>query len=172
MILQLYLYPNRYGVVVLVGLMFATIICYIPYSGKVWRGESLANWLFSSIWWKKVWRINRSANRLSIVSTKLDGFSLANHGRFTKFANLPPPPPNFPTIWYMGLWPITKCHIIIITWALIVCLIHILSTLRPATLGLRVYISDKSLVLMLQLLHVAQVELSYWKAQYFHICQD
>ena len=26
---QLYLYPNRYGVVVLVGLMFATIICYI-----------------------------------------------------------------------------------------------------------------------------------------------
>ena len=25
---QLYLYPNRYGVVVLVGLIFTTIICY------------------------------------------------------------------------------------------------------------------------------------------------
>ena len=40
MILQLYLYPNRYGVVVLAGLMFATIICYIPYSGKVWQIDS------------------------------------------------------------------------------------------------------------------------------------
>ena len=44
----------------------------------------------SSIWRKKVWQINRSANRLSIVSTKLDGFSLANHRRFTKFAKLSP----------------------------------------------------------------------------------
>ena len=26
---QLYLYPNRYGVFLLVGLIFATIICYI-----------------------------------------------------------------------------------------------------------------------------------------------
>ena len=53
--------------------------------------ESLAdlvNWLFSSIWWRKVWWINRSANRLSIVSAKLDGFGLANHGRFAKFAKL------------------------------------------------------------------------------------
>ena len=47
-------------------------------------------WLFSSIWWKKVWRINRSANRLSILSTKLDGFSLANDVQFTKFAKLSP----------------------------------------------------------------------------------
>ena len=29
MISQLYLYPNGYGVVVFVGLMFAAIICYI-----------------------------------------------------------------------------------------------------------------------------------------------
>ena len=28
----------------------------------------------------KVWRINRSANRLLIVSTTLDGYSLMNHG--------------------------------------------------------------------------------------------
>ena len=36
---------------------------------------------------KKVWRINRSSNRLLIVSfTSFDGFSLANHGWFTKFA--------------------------------------------------------------------------------------
>ena len=60
----------------------------IPYSRKVWWGESLANWLFSSIWRKKVWRINRSANRLSIISTKLGGFSLANHGWIAKFAKL------------------------------------------------------------------------------------
>ena len=38
-------------------------------------------------WGKKVWPINRSANRLLIESTNLDGFSLVvNHGRFTKFA--------------------------------------------------------------------------------------
>ena len=62
----------------------------VPYSGKVWQGETLANWLFLSIWLKKVWWINRSVNRLSIVSTKLDGFSLTNHGRFAKFAKLSP----------------------------------------------------------------------------------
>ena len=49
---------------------------WIPYSGKVWQ--------------KKVWQINRLANRLSIVSTKLDGFSLANHRRFAIFAKLSP----------------------------------------------------------------------------------
>ena len=37
---------------------------------------------------KKVWRINRSANRLPIVSTKLD--SLAKYELFTKFAKLSP----------------------------------------------------------------------------------
>ena len=37
---------------------------------------------------EKVWRINRSAKRLLVVSTNLDGFSLANHGRFVKFATL------------------------------------------------------------------------------------
>ena len=36
----------------------------------------------------KVWQINGSANGLFIVSTNLDGFSLANHGRFAKFAKL------------------------------------------------------------------------------------
>ena len=51
-------------------------------------------------WRKKVWRINRSANRLLIVSTTLDGFSLANHGRFTKFAKLSPP--NFAAIATVG----------------------------------------------------------------------
>ena len=37
---------------------------------------------------KKVWRINRSANRLLIVCTNVDGFSLANDGQFAKFAKL------------------------------------------------------------------------------------
>ena len=36
----------------------------------------------------KVWHINRLANRLLMVSTSLDGFSLANHGRFAKYAKL------------------------------------------------------------------------------------
>ena len=57
--------------------------------GKFGR-ESLANWLFSTIWQKKIWRINRSANRLLNVSTNFDGFSFANHGRFAKFIKLPP----------------------------------------------------------------------------------
>ena len=35
---------------------------------------------------KKVWQINRSTNRLLIVSTNLDSFSLANHGGFAKFS--------------------------------------------------------------------------------------
>ena len=34
--------------------------------------------------------MNRSANRLSVVTTNLDGFSLANHGRFAKFTKLSP----------------------------------------------------------------------------------
>ena len=41
-------------------------------------GKSLVNllfWVFS----KKVWWINRSAKRLLIVSTNLDGFGLLNH---------------------------------------------------------------------------------------------
>ena len=36
----------------------------------------------------KVWQINRLTNRLLIVSIYLDGFSLVNDGRFTKFTKL------------------------------------------------------------------------------------
>ena len=38
---------------------------------------------------KMVWRIARSTKKLGIVSIKLDGFSLATHWRFAKFANPP-----------------------------------------------------------------------------------
>ena len=62
----------------------------LPYSGKVWQGENLTNWFFLSLWRKKVLQINRSANRLFIVSTNLGGFSLANHRWFVKFAKLSP----------------------------------------------------------------------------------
>ena len=62
----------------------------VPYSGKVWRAECLANLLFSSVWWEKVWRMNRSAKGLSMVTTNLDGFSLANCRRFAKFTKLSP----------------------------------------------------------------------------------
>ena len=93
--------------------MHRHILNDVPYSGKVWQGESLTSWLFSSIWQKKVWRINRSANRLSIVSTKLDGFSLANHGRFAKFTKLSPCQ-TFPLYgsWDESykLWLFNGCH--------------------------------------------------------------
>ena len=39
---------------------------------------------------EKVWRMNRSANWLSIVTTNLYGFSLANHGRIAKFTKHSP----------------------------------------------------------------------------------
>ena len=62
---------------------------HVPYSGKpVWWGECLTNLLFSSVWQKKVWRMNSSAKWLLIVTTNLDGFSLANRRRFAKFAKL------------------------------------------------------------------------------------
>ena len=46
----------------------------------------------------------RSANRLLIVSTNLNGFNLANHGRFAKFTKLSPCQP-FPLY---GTWPIFR----------------------------------------------------------------
>ena len=60
----------------------------IPYSEKVWQGECLANLPFSSIWQKKVWRMNRSAKELLIVTITLDGFSLVKCRRFTKFSKI------------------------------------------------------------------------------------
>ena len=92
----------------------------IPYSIKVRRGESLADRLFLSIWQMNVWRINRSANRLSIVRTNLDGFSLVNHGWFAKFAKLSPYQ-TFPlySIWLAILlnatWITIRTYYIIIT---------------------------------------------------------
>ena len=53
-------------------------------------GESLANWLISNIWQKKDWQINRSANRLLIVNTNLDGFTLANRRWFANSPSFPP----------------------------------------------------------------------------------
>ena len=64
------------------------VIHHVPYSGKVWQGECLVNLLFSSIWQKKVWRMSRSAKGLLIVTTTLNGFSLANCKRFAIFAKL------------------------------------------------------------------------------------
>ena len=46
-----------------------------------------------------------------------------------------------------------KCYILLVTCALVIYLICMPSALRPAALGLRAYISGKSLVPMLQLLH-------------------
>ena len=57
--------------------------------GKFGR-KCLANLLFSSVWWKKVWQMNRSAKGLSMITINLDDFSLANRRRFAKFAKVSP----------------------------------------------------------------------------------
>ena len=76
----------------------------LPYSGKVWQAECLANLLFSNVWWKKVWRMNRSAIGLSMVTINLDGFSLANRRQFAKFVKLSPRQ-TFPLY---GIWPMVR----------------------------------------------------------------
>ena len=64
----------------LVSYVFNTIrLLKYRIEGKFGRRESLANWLFLSIWQKKVWWINRSPNRLLIVSNNLGGFSQVSY---------------------------------------------------------------------------------------------
>ena len=53
-----------------------------------------------------------------------------------------------------------KWYILLVTCALVICLICMPSDLGPAALELRLYISGKSLVSMLQLLHVY-----HWQAK-------
>ena len=66
------------------------MICnYVPYSMKVWWGKVWRTDSFEHLA-KKVWWINRSANRLLIVSANLDGFNLMNHGWFAKFTKFSP----------------------------------------------------------------------------------
>ena len=55
---------------------------------------------------------------------------------------------------YVGLCPITKWYITVVTWALVVCLIYIPSALGPAAVVFWVYISGKLLVPMLQIYSV------------------
>ena len=58
----------------------------------------MTNLLFSSVWQKKVWQMNRLAKGLLIVTINLDGFSLTNQTicqiRQTFYL------PNFPVIRY------------------------------------------------------------------------
>ena len=103
----------------------------LPCSGKVWQGESLANWLFSSLWQKKVWWMNRSANRLLIVSTNLDGSSLANHGWFTKFAKLSPRQTS----------PLYGIHMTI-SWCYCVFIIIVIDLQKLLTLHMRAWLLD------------------------------
>ena len=68
------------------------MLIYIQHT--VYR-ESLAGRIFgkSTIFEclaEKVWRMNISAKGLSMVAIHLDGFRLANHLRFAKFAKLSP----------------------------------------------------------------------------------
>ena len=63
--------------------------------GELTRFEHLA---------KKVWQINRSANRLLMISTNLDGCSLANHVQFAKFANVSPAKVSLHTVYQKSFY--------------------------------------------------------------------
>ena len=65
---------------VIVALEYATVHYHIA---KSLAGGKFGELTLLNIWRKKVW-INRSAKKLLIVSTNLDGFSLMNHGWFAK----------------------------------------------------------------------------------------
>ena len=56
-----------------------------------------------------------------------------------------------------------KCYILLVTCALVIYLICMPSALGPAAIGLRAYISGKSLVPMLQLLHVLSLGIMFIK---------
>ena len=61
---------------------------------------------------KKVWQINRSDNRLLIVSTNFDGFSLAKHG---------PNSPNFPLYGTTHFTDATTCIHVVPAYVHIAC---------------------------------------------------
>ena len=63
--------------------------------GRIWSIYS-----FRAFGEKSLIKMKRSAKRLLIVSTNLDGFSLVNDKQYAKFTKPPPPPPNFPAIQY------------------------------------------------------------------------
>ena len=50
----------------------------------------MANFTVMSVWRGKVWRMDGFSHKVIIISKNLDGFSLANHGQFAKFAKLSP----------------------------------------------------------------------------------
>ena len=61
------------------------IVKLLPYHRKVWWREC-SKFTLSSIWGKKFGKwIDQPKGLLIIVTTTLDGFSLANHRQFTKF---------------------------------------------------------------------------------------
>ena len=78
---------NLYGGMnYLFNLEFNLLTCtYYRIARGKFGGEQV--WRINS---SSIMRINRSVSGLSIVSTKLDDFSLVNHGRFAKFAKLSP----------------------------------------------------------------------------------
>ena len=64
------------------------------FMATLWRGTLVGGNIGKLICFKHLakesWWINRSANRLLMISTNLDDYSLVNHGQFTKFANISP----------------------------------------------------------------------------------
>ena len=83
--------PQNYGGTLGSGLHAIFVTRLLPHTvpdriaGKFGGGRFGKLTLFEPLA-RESWRINRSANRLLIVSTNLDGFNLVNHGRFAKLS--------------------------------------------------------------------------------------
>ena len=59
-------------------ILYQTDYCIVGKFGKLTLFEHVE---------KKVWQINRSVNRLIIIVTNLNSFSLTNHGQFAKLSH-------------------------------------------------------------------------------------
>ena len=89
-------YSSATNTCICVNILEQYICTNVPYSGKVGRAECLANLLFSNVWRKKVWRMNRSAIGLSMVTINLVWQIADDSPNSPNF-----PPPNFPAIRYV-----------------------------------------------------------------------
>ena len=63
---------------------------YAAYKRKYRIAGKFGKFTVMSVWRGKVWRMDRFSHKVILISKNLDGFSLANHGRFTKFTKLFP----------------------------------------------------------------------------------
>ena len=81
--------------------MLHFITCCTAGIARRFGGENIwQTYSFQAFGWKKVWRMNRSAKGLLMVTTNLDGISLANRRQFNKLVNFLPPKLSHYTVSY------------------------------------------------------------------------